>query len=460
MKKRGLFLILFIIIIIFAAFGKKASVSDTVDSGKQDGNIDVEPDITSEIIYEDISTDHESDERALELIDNLNEYLKNEGLLYSQKYSLEYLLDTIHGNYHTNNYFIYGDIEPVLIDFTDDKFYMCAYYDGDHVNEAEEYCCSERYAWIRFDKAREIVDHYEGKKFVVSFQIDDASYEEKPLTHDTDLTFAHFQKYFPTFSSGRNIADELSYIKSYIYMNDEKSAKHLFHTSSYYANEGIRTIPCIKRDGEYYVLVKLYSVGKDAQISNFDIKKEFGKYFDSLNSSILNEKYSEVDANGNIIYYGMIKVENFLNAKVDDDRYISREDRVLDIETIARNSIINVSHGLNIKVENGKTYVNNFLYNKISSIEAFELDFGNIVSTKAGSEYEKQLEAIIEQIRAQEYCYLIDTSENARWGYTLLAYYIDGTCYFVTCETEELFGNSLPYVYQIYSAFIEDVEVE
>lgn len=460
MKKAGLFIILFAVIIIFAACGKRASVSDTVDSGKQDGNIDVENDTTSEIISEDISTDHESDETALELIDNLNEYLENEGLLYSQRYSLEDLLDKIHGNYHTNNYFVYGDIEPVLLDFTDDKFYMCAYYDGDHANEAEEYCCSERYEWIRFDKASEIVDHYEGKKFVVSFQIDNASYVEKPLTDKTGFKFSHFQLYLPEFESGRNIADELLYNRTYLYLNTDHDSNHVFYSLSNYANEGTRTVPCIKRGGEYYILVKLYSVGTGVQISNFDIKKDFGKYFDSLNESILNEKYGDVDSNGNITYYGMIKMDDFINAQVDEDRYISREDRALVPEIIATNALVNGAYILDIKVENGDLYINGNLYNKITSIENIDMNFKNVVPRKGGEINKNKLETIIEQIQAQEYCYMLDKSGTVGISHSIVAYYINGTCYFVTYEMDTSTGTPQGYVYQIFSSVIDDVYIE
>lgn len=459
MKRISLLLILLFIIAAFAACGKKTSVSDAADSDLQDSNIGVESDSTTEISSEETTIEDHGVKADSELINSLKDYLPKKGVVYRQQFSVEDKLDKIYGDYQFKE-----DIEPVLLEFSGDKFYVCAYYNADHENEDWEYCCSDQYEWIRFDNVNEIVENYYGKKLLISFQIDDASYVEKPLSDDTGFKFSHFQIYTPVFDSGLNIAGELSYNKSYIYLNTntDNSSKHVYYTLSCYAYEDMYTVPCIKRNGEYYALLKLNCVNSSGQVLPHDIKNDFGKYYDFLNESIIGEKFSEVGSNGNITYYGMIITDDFLNAQVDDDRYISREDRVLDIEAIARNSIVNISHILNIKVENGDLYVNNLLYNKVSSIENVDIDFSNVVPTKDGNQYKKQLEVIIEQIQAQEYCYLIDTSEKVRMGYTLFAYYINGTCYFVTYKTDDFSGDlSLQepsYVCQIFSSVIEDTD--
>ncbi len=104
------------------------------------------------------------------------------------------------------------------------------------------------------------------------------------------------------------------------------------------------------------------------------------------------------------------------------------------------------SYLLQVKVVDGQTYLNEVLYESVTYVENL-----NIVYTEAmlnSTTIEPEKAPILEAIKLQEHCYLLETQTETAYGQTIVAYYIDGVCYFVSFLDGE--------VLRIHYAIIDD----
>lgn len=84
-------------------------------------------------------------------------------------------------------------------------------------------------------------------------------------------------------------------------------------------------------------------------------------------------------------------------------------------------------YGMDVRIENGQYYLNDILYDKVTYVEDFVLDYGTGLSSMYYQE-EKYIEALT-QIDSQKGCYLLETESEKSYG-TLAMYVIDDTYYF------------------------------
>ena len=84
-------------------------------------------------------------------------------------------------------------------------------------------------------------------------------------------------------------------------------------------------------------------------------------------------------------------------------------------------------YGMDVRIENGQYYLNDILYDKVTYVEDFVLDYGTGLSSMYYQE-EKYIE-VLAQINSQKGCYLLETESEKSYG-TLAMYVIGDTYYF------------------------------
>ena len=84
-------------------------------------------------------------------------------------------------------------------------------------------------------------------------------------------------------------------------------------------------------------------------------------------------------------------------------------------------------YGMDVRIENGKYYLNDILYDKVTYVEDFVPNYGTGLSSMYYQE-EKYIE-VLAQINNQKGCYLLETESEKSYG-TLAMYVIGDTYYF------------------------------
>lgn len=84
-------------------------------------------------------------------------------------------------------------------------------------------------------------------------------------------------------------------------------------------------------------------------------------------------------------------------------------------------------YGMDVRIENGQYYLNDILYDKVTYVEDFVLDYGTGLCPMYYQE-EKYIE-VLAQINSQKGCYLLETESEKSYG-TLAMYVIGDTYYF------------------------------
>ena len=107
------------------------------------------------------------------------------------------------------------------------------------------------------------------------------------------------------------------------------------------------------------------------------------------------------------------------------------------------------SPSLNIKVENGKIYLSDFLYESIGIINnplvsysdgilwALEIDKENSEVEETRKNAEKKL-AVLEEIKTCTFCYVIETQTDAKFGKKIAVFYINGEYYLLNAVDEDV----------------------
>lgn len=191
-------------------------------------------------------------------------------------------------------------------------YFVCAYYNYGHNDEAKDYCCVTDYTWVKFNDANEISEKYDDLNFVVGFQINKASLVTDIINKDAQVpSIEHFQEYAPDFNNGLNANDAIPFDVSYIYLNST-NYKAVYHSTLAYDNM-LKTFPCVFLNGQYYISVELYTVYPDGSRSNNDLISDFGVYYDALVSIMDTTSYSLIDEKERTMFYGIIGINDFSN---------------------------------------------------------------------------------------------------------------------------------------------------
>lgn len=207
-----------------------------------------------------------------------------------------------------------GD-QPLLVQFDPEEYYfVCGYYNATH-NQSEyenlSFCCVEEYTWVKFENAHEIQEFYNDQKFIVAFQINKALFVKDILSNDASVTaMEHFQIYEAEFVAGSNCIDAMIFDESFVYLNSSNKPC-VYYSVSVFNHEWI-TLPCIERDGEYYITIRTHTVNVNGETTYMDLEVELEEYHDALIEIMQTDKYSETKS-GYVIYYGLFDVEELVN---------------------------------------------------------------------------------------------------------------------------------------------------
>ncbi len=197
-----------------------------------------------------------------------------------------------------------------------DYYYAVAYYNPEHENSEFAYCCRENYTWVGFEKETNIKEIYDGKQFVVAFQINRSSLCEKLLDEfEQKITSVeYYQMYTPEFKNGLNKAKSISCDDCFIFIESNKegvaySGINPFHK---YWHQALR-LNCVEIDGEIYMSHATHSVKSDGKTSDVDLVKEFGDYYDTLMELMITDEYSETHEDNSVTHYGLFEIDDVLN---------------------------------------------------------------------------------------------------------------------------------------------------
>ena len=201
------------------------------------------------------------------------------------------------------NLFKSGESTPLLVKFSNECYYVAAYY-AIPEGHNETYCCSDDYTWVGLKKAEDVKESLDGKTLVGAFQINPQELCVNIKTGSTDVVMDHFAFYNPEFVDGVAIAPEIIFEDLFIYLN-WRSDKYIGYSSLHSStHHKFGSIKCMELDGKYYVAEYHGSV-----YSGVDLERIYGKYYDELMSIIVDEYVVEDD---NRTRYGLFKLEDIM----------------------------------------------------------------------------------------------------------------------------------------------------
>lgn len=191
-------------------------------------------------------------------------------------------------------------------------YFVCAYYNDGHNDEAKDYCCVTDYTWVKFNDANEISEKYNDLNFIVGFQINKASLVRDIKTKGAKVpSIEHFQEYVPNFNDGINTNDAIEFDTNFIYLNSTVD-ETVYHSLSAYYN-GLIIIPCVSFNEKCYVVKELYTIYPDGTRYDKNLVQDFGEYYDALVAVMDTESYSKIDDKERTIFYGLIEIKDFAN---------------------------------------------------------------------------------------------------------------------------------------------------
>ena len=186
------------------------------------------------------------EEKEKELISELTEYLKNKNVDFDAG-------ELVRFDEHVKR-----GAQPLHVQIDPENYYyMCGYYNATHnYGENPDYCCAKNYTWVKFEKAAEISEAYNGEKFVVAFQINKAAFvndisPEKSAVPEVE----YFQLFETQFKGGKNENERIAFDKIFLYANFSDKGSVFCYEPLY--ESGLYVI-CENRQGEYYIVDKCY----------------------------------------------------------------------------------------------------------------------------------------------------------------------------------------------------------
>lgn len=114
---------------------------------------------------------------------------------------------------------------------------------------------------------------------------------------------------------------------------------------------------------------------------------------------------------------------------IEIGEYIDLEKQTIEFcaEPIFENGAISWMYSINVKIDNGKIYLNEILYDQVSYVEDMKLDWGTPLS--GNNRLEMMIEAI-GKINSQKGCYILETTSVSKYG-KIAMYVIGDTYYFI-----------------------------
>ena len=224
---------------------------------------------------------------------------------------------------------IKSGIQPLLVAFDpSDYYFVCGYHNpppeqGD-IHYLDYHYCNE-YTWVVYKNESDIQEYYDGMKWAVVFQINKALTVTDIVSDGRTVPFIHhFQIFKPTFENGLNVREPVVFDETFIYLNYpnaylnkfSQSTRTMYYCKSIYYHP-MNTIPCVYLDGEYYLSFHMYTIYSDRkQGEEINFSYHFGQYYDALIDVTEKEKYSITDEYGRTVFYGTIRIDDFVDSVV------------------------------------------------------------------------------------------------------------------------------------------------
>ena len=212
--------------------------------------------------------------------------------------------------------------QPLHVAFDPTNYYfVCGYYNPTEEDSEWNYCCAEEYTWVQYANEDDIPEYYNGRKFLVAFQMNRALTVTDLLNSETANNMEHFQIYSPVFENGFNTESPIVFDETFIYLNNFRKLfdeDMIYHSTSWYYHRN-QAITCVSLDGEYYLPLYLATIKFDEEfnveqaLSEDHFKYELGNYYDPLVNIMDTEKYRVEHSTGSFHYYGVVSLDDFVN---------------------------------------------------------------------------------------------------------------------------------------------------
>ena len=205
--------------------------------------------------------------------------------------------------------------QPLHVAFDSSSYYyVCAYYNIQHIVECTKYCCADEYTWIRFENANDITEYHNGKKILEAFQIDKSTFV-KDISSNSLLvpSMEHFRLYIPKFEEGLNVNSALEFKETFIYFGSS-DRDVIYHSTDWYYHRLV-TLLCKCFNDNYYIPLHIYYVYPGEEEHKAYMMGMLGKYYDDLLGVIINGDHTLKDSTKVYeYYYGVINIEDFIEA--------------------------------------------------------------------------------------------------------------------------------------------------
>ena len=201
-------------------------------------------------------------------------------------------------------------------------YYVCAYSDSGHEYEFYDQCCIDSYTWVKFEDEQELKDSYDGKDFVVSFQINKTlscvnMLDEKDASADME----HYRIYSPEFVDGVNTSEPLEFAEAFLYFySDNTVSKYhqcnnpaiIYHSTDCYYHKSV-VLTLMELDTENYVKIHLSTHMSDGKTTeNGFLPEYFGKYYNDAMRVMITGTHNVTDQYGNVNEYGLLRIEDIV----------------------------------------------------------------------------------------------------------------------------------------------------
>lgn len=202
--------------------------------------------------------------------------------------------------------------QPLLVEFDPAKcYYVCGYYRGKDANDHESTDNPNvaEYQWLRYEKEEDIRESYRGRTCVAAFRLNPASSvtDIRP-GKKTIPAFEHFEKVAPVFEGGYNVGKSESFDRVFAYLNST-GKNRIYYTTRNDSNDHF-TFRCIRLDGQIFIPVMMYWIEPTGERYDYDLKWEFGEYYDALMKIVIEGRDSY--KSGETMYYnGLFAIEDF-----------------------------------------------------------------------------------------------------------------------------------------------------
>ena len=202
--------------------------------------------------------------------------------------------------------------QPLLVEFDPAKcYYVCGYYREKDANDHESADNPNvaEYQWLRYEKEEDIRESYRGRTCVAAFRLNPASSvtDIRP-EKKTVPAFEHFEKVAPVFEGGYNVGKSESFDRVFVYLNST-GKNRIYYTTRNDSNDHF-TFRCIRLDGQIFIPVMMYWIEPTGERRDYDLKWEFGEYYDAL-MEIVIEGRDSYESGKTMYYNGLFTIEDF-----------------------------------------------------------------------------------------------------------------------------------------------------